>query len=344
MSLDKVIDSFKVRIDNLTQDWDHICSSVCETSDDELRLMKAKLDIVQEQNSTIIVDLDRIKKYLNLEEDRSNNVFSSIVDTSLGTLNLPPSSEEEFAITPKEKPGRPSDWLPSISSQKLPRPGSTIERHIHSSQDLSPLNQYPLSFNVHTFFTNHCSPSPWKRKQISESPYAPFKKACPGVPLAQDENEYTEYHKTQKLLIVESPSGKPIVRPQLKPLARPNIENLAEFGCPTKATQVKQEDFKFRMSDNPKTVMDMYQEYECSLRPQILDFEKRFGKGQLSRLPKVRTYQRRRALACEIEKYSTRYGFSIDESIKYFESIRVQNKKTVPWLYNNLNEILKHYG
>lgn len=87
----------------------------------------------------------------------------------------------------------------------------------------------------------------------------------------------------------------------------------------------------------------MYYEYEHQLRPQILEFEKRYGKGQISRLPKVRTYQRRRALINEIEKFARREGKSIEEAVQYFEEIRTQNKKTVPWLYNNLNRILQKY-
>ncbi|SCU93864.1 LAFA_0F18602g1_1 [Lachancea sp. 'fantastica'] len=339
MSFDSIIESVKVRIDSLTRDWNELNAATAETPNDELKQLEDKLNLVQEQNTLIILELGRIKKLLSIEEDKANNLFSAVVDTSGNALNLPGCTDNEFVITPNDKVQRKnSEWLPSIGSQKLPRPDSTIERLTDSNHDFSPLNRYPLAFNVQSFL-NH-SPSPWKRSLDAESPAESRKRFRQEGPV-NDENEYSDYQKLQHLQLVESPSGKPIVKPQLRPLLASNVHKVDN--TKTFEPQVSMKDFKFLMSSAPPSIPAMYQEYECVLRPQILDFEQKFGKGQLSKLPQVRTYQRRRALACEIGKYATRNGITIEEAVRYFESIRVRNNKTVAWIYNNLTDILEQY-
>ncbi|SCU86918.1 LAME_0D08108g1_1 [Lachancea meyersii CBS 8951] len=339
MSLDQIIDSVKVRIDSLAREWNRLSSATAETSNDEMRLLKEKVSLVQEQNTVIIVELNSIKRLLSIEEDKTNNLFSAVVDTSGGALKLPVSTDNAIVITPSDKPRRKgTEWLPSIDRQRLPRPDSDIERLTGVNHDFSPLNKYPLAFSVHSFL-NH-SPSPWKRNLESLSPAECRKRSRPDDS-AGDENEFTEYQRIQNLHIVESSSGKPIVKPQLRPLLPSNVQNIAKFKSRKQHINIK--DFKFVMSSSPATISDMYQEYELVLRPQILDFEQRYGKGQLSKLPQVRTYQRRRALACEIGKYATRHDITIEESIQHFENIRIRNDKTVAWIYNNLTSILEQY-
>ncbi|CEP62041.1 transcription activator GCR1-like domain-containing protein LALA0_S04e06414g [Lachancea lanzarotensis] len=340
MSFDSIIESVKVRIDSLTRDWNELNAATAETSNDELKQLEDKLNLVQEQNTVIILELGRIKKLLSIEEDKANNLFSAVVDTSGNALNLPGCTDNTFVITPNNKVERKgSEWLPSIGSQKLPRPGSTIERLTDSNHDFSPLNRYPLAFNVQSFL-NH-SPSPWKRSLEAESPAESRKRIRKEEEPVTDENEYSDYRKLQNLHLVESPSGKPIVKPQLRPLLASNVQKMDNVKIIK--SQVDMKDFKFLMSAAPPSIPAMYQEYEFVLRPQILDFEQKFGKGQLSKLPQVRTYQRRRALACEIGKYATRNGISIEEAVQYFENIRVRNNKTVAWIYNNLTDILEQY-
>ncbi|CDO96355.1 unnamed protein product [Kluyveromyces dobzhanskii CBS 2104] len=98
------------------------------------------------------------------------------------------------------------------------------------------------------------------------------------------------------------------------------------------------------MTDCPKSVHDLYHEFYTDTKLQILHFEERHGAGQLSKLPKLRTYQRRSALMNAINRYAKGKNLSIDKAIEFFQSIVNENDKTIPWLYNNLAKILEQYG
>lgn len=99
------------------------------------------------------------------------------------------------------------------------------------------------------------------------------------------------------------------------------------------------EKFDLQMVENPDTVAELYEEFLTISVPKLCAFQKKFGKGQISKIPKIRTFQRRRALVAEIDKYAATHNTSINESIQHFEILRIEKKKSVPWLYNNFNKI-----
>lgn len=98
--------------------------------------------------------------------------------------------------------------------------------------------------------------------------------------------------------------------------------------------------FEFVMLDTPKTVVELYADYENNIRNQVALFERLFGKGQMSKINNIRTYQRRRALVCEIQNFSRDFDISIPETLELFESYRLSRSKSVAWLYNNLTKVL----
>ena len=104
------------------------------------------------------------------------------------------------------------------------------------------------------------------------------------------------------------------------------------------------ENYQLVMTDCPKSVHDLYQEFYTDTKLQILHFEQKFGVGQLSKLPKLRTYQRRSALINAINKYAKYNLLDIEHAIDYFQTIVDDNDKTIPWLYNNLAKIMEQYG
>lgn len=102
--------------------------------------------------------------------------------------------------------------------------------------------------------------------------------------------------------------------------------------------------YQLLMTDCPKSVAELYEEFYTDTKPQILKFEEKFGAGQLSKLPKLRTYQRRSALVNAINKYAKCCNISVEQSIEYFQNIVDDNDKTIPWLYNNLAKIMEQYA
>ncbi|SCU88027.1 LADA_0E07712g1_1 [Lachancea dasiensis] len=341
MNISAAISSFKDRIDALSSDWERLSRTCSSSADEEMKLLKQKLDLVQEQNSSLIIELYDLKKLTNLMDDKSSNIFSSVTDTSVGALHLQSGGDEQFVLTPQGATTKPLDLLPSLSSQKLPRPESMVGRHVTINHENSPTNQYPFSFNVHAYFNANFSPSPWARKEPSASPKHSLKRFKKSAQI--DDVSDRPVERRTNLLVVESPSGKPMVRRQAKSTIE-SFKKIKRAGSSKAVSPKPFGDFKLRMTATPKGVTELYHEYEQVLRPQIVEFERNFGKGQLSKLYKVRTYQRRRALVCEINNYAAKYDITIDEAISYFETIRVRNGKTVAWLYNNLNKIIEFYG
>lgn len=104
------------------------------------------------------------------------------------------------------------------------------------------------------------------------------------------------------------------------------------------------ENYHLIMTDCPKSVHDLYHEFYTDTKLQILHFGEKHGAGQLSKLPKLRTYQRRSALVNAINKYAKGKNITVEQSIEHFQGIVEENDKTIPWLYNNLAKILEQYG
>ena len=100
------------------------------------------------------------------------------------------------------------------------------------------------------------------------------------------------------------------------------------------------ETFQLMITEAPESVAKLYNEFETSVKFQIQQFELQYGKGKLSKIPKIRTYQRRAALVREIQSYASANNCSVDESIAFFDKLVTDNKKTVAWLYNNLAKVL----
>ncbi|KAM3160666.1 hypothetical protein ACU8KH_04803 [Lachancea thermotolerans] len=356
MNLDEVVNSFKNRVDQLSRDWDAIKSSFVGSQDEELKQLKVKFDLIQEQNSVILIDLYQLKKFLNLEDNNYNNVFSTVLDSPAGALHFPTASSERYAENAVPATSGVT-YLGSVEQPRIHETQSALRtQQLYSSasskiQEKHPVHLHSLWSEIHSPLIND-EISYWKKTRSPMSPqlFSHLRQQNP-KPTINDENDATEYLGLSKLIGVETPSKNPREKTHGKLQMKPLNSSLLKSGqTPCSARHLRYaKDAKdisayvLKMSGNPKTVGDMYYEYEHQLRPQILEFEKRYGKGQISRLPKVRTYQRRRALINEIEKFARREGKSIEEAVQYFEEIRTQNKKTVPWLYNNLNRILQKY-
>ncbi|KAH3899390.1 uncharacterized protein SCDLUD_004833 [Saccharomycodes ludwigii] len=103
------------------------------------------------------------------------------------------------------------------------------------------------------------------------------------------------------------------------------------------------ENFNLAMKEAPESVSEVYYEYENKLKKQVQDFEKKYGKGQLSRISKIRTLQRRGALTSEINKYALSQNITTEQAIAFFQNIIVEKNKSVPWLYSNLAKVLNEY-
>ncbi|KAL6949775.1 hypothetical protein ACO0QE_000436 [Hanseniaspora vineae] len=100
------------------------------------------------------------------------------------------------------------------------------------------------------------------------------------------------------------------------------------------------ETFQLIITEAPESVAKLYDEFETSVKQQIHQFELKYGKGKLSKIPKIRTYQRRAALVREIQSYANVNRCSVDEAIQFFDKLVNDNKKSVAWLYNNLAKVL----
>lgn len=312
MTLDEIIDSFKLRVNRLSQDWDTLTTNELTLPQDQLELLKTKLDLVQEQNSTIIVDLDHIKKVLNLDDDASNNVFTllsttgdSLHEESINLKNMTdpnnnhaspntPQSEVSSTFNIQSNALNPHDVPPDLDVASISTLTESLDHEITNSLKRTKHNENDDELDIEEF------KSPKKRKKKGIYFHGPLSAAKPN-------GNFTR-----------------------RPIPQHHLQEI--------------EDYHLKMIDCPKSVYELYNEFHKSLKLQILEFEKRFGTGQMSKIPKIRTYQRRKALVSEIDRYSRFSNKPTDEAIQFFESIRLAKGKTVAWLYNNLGRILEEYN
>lgn len=393
MNLDEIIESFKVRVNKLTQDWDAVTSTSLHTLDDELKLLKAKLDLVQEQNSAIIVDLDHIKKVLNLDDDASNNVFTLLNTPGDGlgdAANIAANAVAAATLDSQQhSPNTPQSETSSHHPHHLPTHAldvSSISSLATSlDADLHPLKKRRMSLTLkgeketrgeHTLPIGNgpairrgsCA-SGTSASVANTDVAANGVEDADGTAVGSHGGSHHENHQSSRDLVNDEnrddvdlndddADQRTIANHALKankPRAagylhmRTNGESsasthhhLARRQLPAVHLQ-EIEDYELQMVDNPKSVAELYAEFDNSLKMQIMDFEKRFGKGQLSRIPKIRTYQRRRALVSEIDKYARFTNKSTEDAIQFFESIRNEKNKSVAWLYNNLGRVLAEY-
>lgn len=316
MNLDEIIESFKSRVNRLSQDWDTLISTSLNSPEEELKLLKAKLDLVQEQNSAIIVDLDQIKKVLNLDDDVSNNVF-----TLLNTAGDGLSDAATSALAANEMVAAAiSEHHSQLHHHHQPPNTPQSETSSNSNHATSGLDIATLAFEQDIQVL--------KRRRTSSE-------CSPGVSIAKvgiDEDEED--------ITIQKERNPGFAHLQQR---QPHRHISTRRALPASHLQ-EIEDYELQMIDSPKDVNELYREFDTSLKLQIMEFEKRYGKGQLSRIPKIRTYQRRRALVSEIDRYARFTNKSTEDAIRFFDDIRVEKNKTVAWLYNNLGKILAEYN
>lgn len=339
MNLNDIIESFKHRVDSLSQNWDAISSSAQFSADqNELKLLKSKLEMVQEQNAAIIIDLEHIKKVLNLDEYTSNNVF-----TLLNTAPDPFSEAPTSTVNPHRPPNTPqSETSPNRyyhhqqyhssyhnlnrRSQHAPLP--SLPQHHHLNLSGIDVTSFATSLEEMTILKKQRTSSTSATSSQTDINHSNI------IPSYDDLHSHSHEKETQ---IVHTDDNAIFFKKNDRQVKKPILRSVPVIDLQ------EIEHFELQMAEIPGTVAELYEEYETSLRIQILEFEKTFGKGQLSKIPKIRTYQRRRALVCEIDKYARYHGKTTQDAIEIFEKIRLNKNKTVPWLYNNLAKILGDY-
>lgn len=336
MNLDDITKSFKNRVDKLAEDWDALNASPAHlgADEDELKLLKRKLDMVQEQNAAIMIDLDYMKRILAVEEYSPSNPFT-LLSTGSDSLHVPAAPSLDIQRPPSTPQSEPT---PRRHRNSLSARSSHILYHQLAGFPLQsqgpgvgaiddPAAAANLETDLRAFRKPLIIPSgvagaPMEQ-QVSGELVQNVGMTIPGYEdIHQQEKPISPKDTTQQMLLEEVHSEE----------AMPTI---------TGADLNDIEQYDLKIIDNPRSVAEVYHEYATSLKAQIEEFERLFGKGQLSKLPKIRTYQRRRALVTEIDKYATTYNKSTHEAIEFFEKVRKSKKRTVPGLYNNLHRILK---
>ena len=282
MGIRDVIKSFQCRVDTISEEWDNIMKLPANSPAEKIERLEEKLDVVQEQNYSIIIDLNSIKRELNLDKTQDTNAFCS--------TNINDSyHKDEF-----------------IPVEGTPEADHSFASH-HSIDD------------INTFLK-------FEACETSGSPSHSLPSSPPRWTY-NDENEPGEFHdKSTTDHYLQFPNNTRDVNEHNK---RPRS---FDSSC------VKS--FDLNMLDTPRNIFQLYDDFSNNLKYQIMDFERTFGKGQLSKLNKIRTYQRRRALISEIDRFSAQFSVEIRETIGIFEKFRQKRGKSVPWLYNNLAKVI----
>lgn len=339
MNLDDILNSFTKRVDDLARYWDAFSSSpdFMRTDEEEITTLKKKLDSVQEQNAAIMIDLEHIKKILALDEFAPNNLFT-LLNTGADQLQVPSTPFIEHYRPPNTPQSEGSQSYQHQSISK--RLSHQFAHHLSSAP---PLRQPSHTMSELPF--GSALENPPLRKQGTEpsfimpvhleakdsaEPLSGDEAMVGGYSLEGNEKEISPRDTSGHHFMVESGSSSMLNRDPVRDLPVIDSKEI--------------ENYDLQIIDNPRSVAEVYHEYETSLKSQIEEFERLFGKGQLSKLPKIRTYQRRRALVTEIDKYATTYNKSTHDAIEFFERVRKARKRTVPGLYNNLGKILKELG
>ncbi|QLQ81007.1 hypothetical protein HG537_0E03620 [Torulaspora globosa] len=340
MNLDDIIKSFKGRVDRLAQDWEAINSSPTHlgADEDELKLFKMKLDMVQEQNAAIMIDLDYIKKILALDEYTPSNPFT-LLSTNSDNLHIPTTPATELQRPPstpqsEPTPRRHRNFASTRSSFLVHNQLAGMPAQ-HAGPSVGATDDLPIATNLEGELRAFRKPLVLPQtavnvpldSQISEELVQNVEMTIPA---------YEDLHPPEKSVSPKDASQQIITGKFHNAIVKDGA--MANLGA-TESHEAEHYDLK--VIDNPTSVAEVYHEYTTSLKGQIEEFERLFGKGQLSKLPKIRTYQRRRALVTEIDKYATTYDKSTHEAIEFFERVRKNKKRTVPGLYNNLGKIMK---
>ncbi|SCU86740.1 LAMI_0D03422g1_1 [Lachancea mirantina] len=322
MDLEDIIESFKSRVNKLSQDWEalSIAFEDASTPDEEVNYFKARLELVQEQNSAIIVNLDQMKQHMNLDDGASNNVFNLLAASSNVFVKHPQESNRKSSKTVI-----PPLYSKTEVSEKPSPEGSTVR--CGASQEVA------------------------KEDRIAENEASDNNEGNDTTVEDQENGEYapsSDYSFARCFSPRDKAPGVNVL--QMKPfrnITNMNRGNVSFYGSMETKSRFSRdreiEAYGLKMAETPRSVAELYREFDDSLRIQIMEFEKKFGKGQLSRIPKIRTYQRRRALVSEIDKYARFSRKSTPDAIQFFENILQEKNKTVPWLYNNLGKVLAEY-
>lgn len=349
MSTGDIIKSIETRIDDLSKDLQAAADSITLTSLREVELLKVKFDMMQERNSAIIMDLNHLARAFKLEDDASNNVFSAVLESPAGALQFSSIGDKPQvrAFGLHTATHHPSELSASAISPSLDlvqdfvnHGAGTQNQHLSLSLRMNaPLSKQLNSPSLHEEVTT------WKTHPTISPRMSGERRHCEVRYIGNNENELPRISRRRDELYTDTPSKLPRVRAPAPAVCSPwEKQNATD----TKKLQYLKDwvdisEFTLQMSNQPTTVFALYSEFETSLGPQMLEYEKRYGKGQSSRLPRIRTFQRRRALVSEIDKFSRRTGRPIEEAIAYFELIRTRNRRSVAWLYNNLTRIMKEY-
>lgn len=286
MSIQELIDSFKGRVDQISEEWENIMKFPVFSDGDKIARLEDKLDIVQQQNYSIIIDLDNIKRELHLDKNEENIIFCNKNGLEVNeTTNMVSSSGNLLESSPMS-----------------PSSAVTVSQYLQISEDDAEkiLSTFPTTEDMSLNEENN-------QKEV-------------------DDIEEQIYN------LASEPTFEQSIL-QERTHSESNIK-------PDKCGSVEVKRFDLNMIEAPKSINQLYDDFDKNLKYQIKDFENQFGKGQLSKLNKIRTYQRRRALISEIEKFSKLFSLDIRKAIDIFESYRTVRGKTVPYLYNNLAAVV----
>lgn len=286
MSIQELIDSFKGRVDQISEEWENIMKFPVFSDGDKIARLEDKLDIVQQQNYSIIIDLDNIKRELHLDKNEENIIFCNKNGIEVNeTTNMVSSSGNLLESSPMS-----------------PNSAVTVSQYLQISEDDAEkiLSTFPPTEDMSLNEENN-------QKEV-------------------DDIEEQIYN------LASEPTFEQSIL-QERTHSESNIK-------PDKCGSVEVKRFDLNMIEAPKSINQLYDDFDKNLKYQIKDFENQFGKGQLSKLNKIRTYQRRRALISEIEKFSKLFSLDIRKAIDIFESYRTVRGKTVPYLYNNLAAVV----
>ena len=286
MSIQELIDSFKGRVDQISEEWENIMKFPVFSDGDKIARLEDKLDIVQQQNYSIIIDLDNIKRELHLDKNEENIIFCNKNGLEVNeTTNMVSSSGNLLESSPMS-----------------PNSAVTVSQYLQISEDDAEkiLSTFP----------------PTEDMSLNEE---------------NNQKEVDDIEEQIYNLASEPTFEQSILQERTHPES--NIK-------PDKCGSVEVKRFDLNMIEAPKSINQLYDDFDKNLKYQIKDFENQFGKGQLSKLNKIRTYQRRRALISEIEKFSKLFSLDIRKAIDIFESYRTVRGKTVPYLYNNLAAVV----
>ncbi|KAG0669430.1 hypothetical protein C6P45_003783 [Maudiozyma exigua] len=286
MSIQELIDSFKGRVDQISEEWENIMKFPVFSEGDMIARLEDKLDIVQQQNYSIIIDLDNIKRELHLDKNEENIIFCNKNGLEVNeTTNMVSSSGNHLESSPMS-----------------PSSAVTVSQYLQISEDDA-------------------------------------EKILSTFPPTEDMSLNEEYNQKEVDDIEEQ-----IYNLASEPTFEQSfLQERTHSECnikPEKCGAVEVKRFDLNMIEAPKSINQLYDDFDKNLKYQIKDFENQFGKGQLSKLNKIRTYQRRRALISEIEKFSKLFSLDIRRAIDIFESYRTVRGKTVPYLYNNLAAVV----